>query len=273
MSATVTGLTPETTYSFYIVAKDAAGNKSANSDTVQATTDKTTDTPDNPTTCGTEDFENIPAQESSYKPREWSNRGIIWKSSNARTDKDVYIDGTGNRAICVRKGNLISSEISGGIQSLSVRTYLRFNSDSEGSYTLKINGEEKGKIPYSKNKQTFTINNINVSGKVVIELVDNLTNNRVSFDNLSWTCYSEMATGETKGIAQKLIVYPNPVKNNLFYINGISNNETLLIYNLNGQLVQTINHVDNKSKVNLQKLPKGTYIVKTKNQATKILVD
>lgn len=41
-SATVTGLSPNTTYSFYVVAKDAAGNQSGNSDTVSATTEDLT---------------------------------------------------------------------------------------------------------------------------------------------------------------------------------------------------------------------------------------
>ncbi|RZJ37413.1 MAG: T9SS type A sorting domain-containing protein, partial [Chryseobacterium sp.] len=44
-------------------------------------------------------------------------------------------------------------------------------------------------------------------------------------------------------------------------------------YSLSGQLVQTIENVENKGKVNLNKLPKGIYIVKTKNQSSKIIVD
>jgi hypothetical protein len=38
---TVTGLTPDTTYQFYVVARDAAGNTSAQSNTVAATTEPT----------------------------------------------------------------------------------------------------------------------------------------------------------------------------------------------------------------------------------------
>ncbi|MEG0188001.1 MAG: T9SS type A sorting domain-containing protein [Algoriella sp.] len=45
------------------------------------------------------------------------------------------------------------------------------------------------------------------------------------------------------------------------------------IYNINGQLVQTIQNVTNNSKVKLNKLPKGVYIVKTKNQSNKIIVN
>lgn len=270
-SATVSGLNAATLYSFYVIARDTAGNKSGNSTTVQGTTDSGT-TPGTGTTCGTEDFESLPAANSSYAEREWSNQGIVWNATKARTDKQIYIDGDNNKAICIRQGSLKSSTISGGIGSLTVKTYLPF-ADSNGNYTLKVNGEVKGQIPYSKTAGTFTINDINVEGNVVIELVDETSNNRVSFDNLSWTCYSKLASDDAAPKNQKLSIYPNPVKNQEFYISGIDKSETVKIYSLNGQLVQTIDKVENKGKVSLRKLPKGVYLVKTKNQSSKIIVE
>jgi len=270
-SAAISGLAPSTTYTLYVVARDAAGNKSNSSATVQAQT-LGKDNPDGtPTTCGTEDFENIPATNSSYSDREWVSKGITWTATNARTDKQIYIDGDNNRAICLRKGTLTSSTISGGIGSLTVKTYLPF-SDAEGSYTLKVNGEVKGQIPYSKTATSYTINDINVDGNVVIELVDNTSSNRVSFDNLSWTCYTKMAVSEQVSKNNRLTVYPNPVKNGELYISGIGNNEAVQIYNANGQLVQTVNATANE-KINVRKLSKGVYFVKTKTGSSKIIVD
>ena len=271
-SGTVSGLTSSTTYSFYVVARDAAGNKSNNSDTVQGTTSGHGNPGETETTCGTEDFENIPATNSSYQDREWINKGITWNATKARTDKAVYISGDNNRAICIRQGSLKSSTIAGGIGSLTVKTYLPYN-DSEGSYVLKINGIEKGTIPYSKTAKTTTINNINVAGNIVIELVNTTTDHRVSFDDLSWTCFAGLATDDIDAQKAKISIYPNPVKNNEFYISGIEKNETVKIYSLNGQLVQTINQVENKGKVSLKKLAKGVYIVTTKNQSSKIIVE
>lgn len=270
-SGTVTGLNPATTYSFYVVARDAAGNKSPNSNIVEATTQNSGGTGEG-TSCGTEDFENLPATNSSYTDREWSNKGIVWIATNARTDKQIYISGDNNRAICIKKGSLKSSTISAGIGSLTVRTFLPF-SDSAGNYTLKVNGVVKGRIPYSKTAGTFTINDINVAGNVVIELVDETSSNRVSFDDLSWTCFSVLATDDIDAQKAKLAIYPNPVKNNEFYISGINKNETVKIYSLNGQLVQTIDKVENKGKVTVHKLSKGVYIVKTKKQSSKIIVE
>ena len=268
-NATISGLNPATTYSFYVVAKDRAGNRSAGSLPVQGTTDNATN-PGEGTSCGTEDFENITNNSSSYTNFTWSNKGIVWTAEKARADSQIYIDGN-SKAICIKNGSLKSSEISGGIASLTVKTYLPF-SDSPGTYTLKINGEVKGQIPYSKTASTFTINDINIAGNVIIELTDS-TNNRVSFDNLSWTCYPAMATAESPAAAQKLTVYPNPVKNNVFYVTGLGKNENLSIYNLNGQLVQNIGQVQNNSKVNLNKLPKGVYIIKSNTQSAKIIVE
>ncbi len=271
-NATVIDLMLGTDYVFYVVAKDAAGNRSDNSDTVEARTPGPGNPGEAENTCGTEDFETIPATNSSYLDRQWVNKGITWTATFARTDKQIHISGDNNRAICLRKGSLKSTTISGGIGSLTVRTYLPF-SDSEGSYTLKVNGEVKGQIPYSKTAKTYTINDINVEGNVEIELVDTLTSNRVSFDDLSWTCYSKLAVNEGNAASDKVLVYPNPVKDHELYIRGLSKNETVHIYSAAGQLVQTVTNVNNNEKINLRKLSKGVYFVKTKSSSVKVIVD
>ena len=268
-TATVSGLNPSTTYSFHIVAKDNSGNVSADSAAVEGTTQAAST--GEGTSCGTEDFENIPAVSSSYADRTWSNKGIVWTATYARTDAQVYIDGS-SRAICLRKGSLKSSVISGGIGSFTVTTYLPF-SDSNGNYILKINGEVKGQIPYSKTKTTTTIEGINVAGNVVIELIDEITSNRVSFDNLSWTCYSAMATDDTSVRNQKLTVYPNPVKNQEFFVTGITKKETVKIYSVTGQLLQTLPNVGNNESLQLKSLPKGLYFITTSTQSAKMIVE
>ena len=276
--ATISGLSPSTTYNVYVVAKDYAGNKSANSNTVSATTDAaggSGGTGGAGTTCGTEDFGNTPTggstPDSSYASRTWTNNNIVWTATNTRIDTQINIDAN-NKAICIKNGSLKSSTISSGIGSLTVKTNLPFATDTAGNYTLKINGVVKGQIPYSKTANTQVINDINVSGDFTIELVDT-SNNRVAFDNLSWTCYNAMATDEVTTKTGNISVYPNPIKNNEFFISGITNKETVQIYDVNGKLVQTINNVGNKEKVNFKKLPKGVYFVKTAGKSTKILVD
>ena len=69
-----------------------------------------------------------------------------------------------------------------------------------------------------------------------------------------------------------LKIYPNPVTNGEFFISGIKNNSEVHIYSLNGQVVQTVKNVSDKDRILLKKLPKGVYIIKTQDQATKIIV-
>lgn len=275
--ATIKGLTANTDYTFYLVAKDASGNKSTSSLVLKAKTEENTvPEPGTGATCGTEDFEAITSTgstppASSYTDRTWSNNGIVWTATNARTDKQIYIDGDSNKAINMKKGTLKSSTIAGGIGSFSVKTYLPF-SDKDGSYTLKINGEVIGQIPFSKTAKTTVIDNINIEGNIVIELVDDVTSYRVSFDNLSWTCYTKLGTEDLNNAATKLTISPNPVRNSEFIIQGLDKKETVKIYDLNGRLVQSIQQVSNNDKVRLNHLPQGVYIVSTSTQSTKMIV-
>ena len=184
---TVTGLTPETTYSFTILAKDAAGNPSAQSTSASSTTIAG---PPAGTDCVSEDFESIPANAGSYETRTWTGvDGIVngWTATDARTDQTLN-----GRSICVRNGTLTSPSISGGIQDLTVTTQLTF-SGSAGTFDVLVNGVSVGSIPYSGDNTTpttTTIPNINIEGNISVVLDNQSTSNRVRIDDLSWTCYS-----------------------------------------------------------------------------------
>lgn len=266
-SATVTGLAANTTYSFYIIAKDAAGNASPASNTVQGTT-----LPANAgTSCANEDFENIPPNDSSYSTRTWTNKGISWTATDARTDERLN-----NRAIVIRNGSLTGSAVPNGIGSLTVTTQLKF-SGSEGTFDLFVNGVKKGVVPYAASgKLTTTISDINIEGNVTVSLVNTSTSNRVALDDLSWTCYSStLGLGETNVGSKKLTVSPNPVKNGMIQISGLEeSNVRAEIYNMTGQLVQTVDKVSKTSdRIQLKNLPKGIYILKAGNQAAKFIIE
>src|SRR5690606_9991764 len=89
--------------------------------------------------CGTENFEAIPtSSSSSYSTRTWTNNSITWTATDARTDQTIN-----GKAITIRDGNLTSSTIAGGIQSLTLTTQLKF-SGSSGSLNVEINGAVVG---------------------------------------------------------------------------------------------------------------------------------
>ena len=270
-SATVTGLNPSTTYTFYIKAKDAAGNTSSQSNTVTGTTTENTGGGgnNNNTTCGTENFEGISGTPNTYETINWTNNGITWTATDSRSDQTIN-----NKAITVRNGTLSSSTISGGISSLTIKTQLKF-SGTNGSFKLFINGIEKGTIPYSDTVTTTTISNINVSGNVTISIQNNsTTSNRVAFDDLSWTCYNGLGTDETT--VNKFSIYPNPIKNNMLFVKSenLSKIKKVEIYNTSGVLVQVAEKPFlNKNYLVLKNLPKGIYFAKFDDNAQKFVVE
>ena len=270
-SITVTGLNPSTTYSFYVKAKDAAGNTSSQSNTTTGTTTENTGGNDggSTTSCGTEDFEGVSGAVNTYKTVTWNNNEITWTATDSRSDQTIN-----KKAITVRNGTLSSSTISGGISSLTIKTQLKF-SGTNGSFKLFINGVEKGTIPYSDTVTTTTISNINVSGNVTISIQNNsTTSNRVAFDDLSWTCYNGLGTDETT--VNKFSIYPNPVKNNTLYVTGknIEKIKRVEIYNVNGILVQVIEKpFSNKNFISLKNTTKGMYLLKFDNNSYKFLVE
>lgn len=270
-SATVTGLNPSTTYTFFIKAKDAAGNTSNQSNTATGTTTENTSGGENNnnTTCGTENFEGISGTPNTYETINWTSAGITWTATDSRSDQTIN-----NKAITVKNGKLSSSSISGGIGSLTVTTQLKF-SGTNGSFKLFINGVEKGTIPYSDTVTTTTISNINVSGNITISIQNNsTTSNRVAFDDLSWTCYNDLATSEIK--SNKFSIYPNPIKNNMLFVKSenLSKIKKVEIYNTIGVLVQVAEKPFlNKNYLVLKNLPKGIYFAKFDDNAQKFVVE
>lgn len=271
-STTVTGLNPSTTYNFYIKAKDAAGNVSANSSTISSTTNAGTTNP-NPTNCVNETFENIPtSSSSSYSTRTWSSAGITWTSTDSRTDQTIS-----NKAITVRNGSLKSSTFINGINSLTVTTQLKFSGTS-GSFNVLVNGVSVGTIPYNAAVTTTTINNINVSGNVIVTLVNNSSSNRVAIDNLRWTCSGSSAkqifTTNSEFQAEELKVYPNPITNQEIFVKG--NTEKIQkaeIYNLHGKMIQTIvQPFKNGQSIKTNNLLQGIYVLKLDDLNLKFLV-
>lgn len=271
-AATISGLLSSTTYSFYVIAKDVAGNSSPQSNTA---TETTLGGPIGGS-CGTENFENIPASSSSYATRTWANNSITWTATDARTDQTIN-----GKAITLRVGNLTSSTISGGIQSLTVTTQLKFGS-SAGVLNVEVNGVQVGTIPYSSNTNTpttTTISNINVSGNVVIKItnpISGTSGNRVALDDLSWAC-ATLGTTEIKKDKSSFTIYPNPVKNNEIFIQGDNKLNKILkaeIYDLSGKLIQVIaNPFKNSNKINLVGITKGNYILTIDNTSTKFIIE
>lgn len=233
-----------------------------------------TTTPTNPgTSCVNESFETIPASNASYTTRTWSNGGISWTATDARTDQTLN-----NRAITVRNGSLTSGSSANGIGSLTVTTQLMFTG-SNGTFDVKVNGTTVGTIPYSTSATTTTINNINVSGNVTVSLVNNSTSNRVAIDDLKWTCYSGSAARQTMTIAPEAAaksfkISPNPITNQEIFVSGdLQNVKKAEIYTLQGKVLQTVDQpFRNGNSIKTRNLGQGVYILKLDQVTMQFLV-
>ncbi len=256
-TAIVNGLTPETTYSFYVIAKDAVANPSSQSNSVNATTTVIS------TSCASESFENIPASASSYGIQIWTgDSGLNWTATDARTDQNVN-----TRAICVRNGSLSASTSADGIGNLTITTLLKFTGTS-GTFNLLVNGNFVGTIPYSATLTTTTISGINISGDVIVSLANNSTSNRVAIDDLSWTCYSGLGISTLN--QEEFKIYPNPSKGNFNIIfNDSDGKHSVEILSILGQKVFEKEYTNSSSAV-VNNLQKGVYLVKITNHNSSV---
>jgi len=254
-SFTVTGLNADTEYCFTIKAKDATGNESGFSNQAcETTTDNGVGV-----NCLAETFENIPANDGGYQTRNWTgDDGGDWVATDARTDQTIT-----NRAITIRNGSLTAPQATGGIGALTVTTKRVFGG-SGGTFNLKVNGNVVGTIPYGDQdvSQTTTIPNINIEDNVSIVIDGNsVTSNRVVFDDLSWTCFTNLNINDYQ--LNEISIYPNPVSNilNIHFKNSKETN--IEIYNILGKRVLT-KTINQSQSINIENLNTGIYILKIK---------
>ena len=256
----VTGLTESTTYNFTVYAKDAAGNTSNVSNTVNVTT---LATPTN-NTCGTETFTNLGTNASNYTTYNWTgDNNVQWTSTDSRNDQMI----ASSRTITIRNGTLTSGTVSGGISEFTVTTQRVFSGGS-GTFNVRINGTIVGTIPYSDLVQTTTINGFNISGNITLSLVDKASSSdRVAIDNLTWSCYNS-ALSTNNYIEDLFNVYPNPSKNNTLFIIVKNNTELkgVQLFNTLGQLIIEVKKPKIvQNKIQLKNIPSGIYILKVFN--------
>jgi len=269
ITALVNGLIPSTTFSFYVIAKDASGNFSPQSNSVNGTTLALS------LNCATESFENIPlatptTPASQYFLRNWTgDSGIDWEAKDARTDQTIN-----TKAICIRNGYLSATTSPNGIGNLTVTTQLKFSGTSS-TFNLLVNGNIVATIPYSATSTTTTIPGINIAGDAIVSLVNNSTTNRVAIDDLSWTCYSTL--GFEALSPKEFKIYPNPNNGNFNVIFDDSNSKhSVEIFSLLGQKIFEKEN-SQSSSISVNNLQKGTYIIKvtkdSKSRTEKIIIN
>lgn len=270
-TVTVSGLNPNTAYTFAVLATDLALNTSALSNTANATTLASNTGGGN--SCASETFENIGAGSNSYSTRSWvGDNGGTWAATSARTDQTLGSNKTITIAVRgANAGSISSPSVSGGIGSLTATTLRNF-SGGTGNLDVFVNDIKVGVLPYSDAVQTTTISNINVEGAIKVGIfaplpTTGVDGDRVAVDNLSWTCYPTLSSDTLEIDVFKL--YPNPIVGNTLHIKTTKNAD-YIIYDMLGKIMRIGTVSPSKQTIDVTHLTKGMYLIQltTGNQNT-----
>lgn len=145
---------------------------------------------------GLEDFTNSNATNSYSDGSFEGNNSITWSYIASRNgNNDSNASGIELPALMLRRASsgskITSSAISGGISNFSMKLYKGFTGGGDRQVELFINGDSEGiSTPFDDfSEYTFSVDNINVSGNIVIEIV-NKTPKQIIIDDISWTGFS-----------------------------------------------------------------------------------
>ncbi len=144
-------------------------------------------------TCATEDFTNMPPNNSSYTSRTWTGTdGVIWTAEGARTDGTMTGSG---RAITLGNSptvrNITSPVYSNGMGVLSFRYVRAFTGTGARSFQVFVNGAQVGSdvvVDPSSNDIVTYSEVIGIAGDVQLQIVSNGTA-QLLFDDITWTCF------------------------------------------------------------------------------------
>ncbi|WP_313501801.1 M4 family metallopeptidase [Kaistella carnis] len=257
-TASITGLTASTTYTFSVKAKDAAGNASASSTVLSVTTGTTTTPP-----------VSYCASKGNSTSDEKIGKVVFGTINNASTGTAGYENFT-TQIANVNKGTAYTITITPKWTSTSYNegyaVFIDYNGDGDFS--------DAGETVFTKAASKTTP----VSGSITIpgSAITGNTRMRVSmkYNGIPTACetfsYGQVedytlnikaagtVTTLVNTVADTVNVYPNPVKD-ILNINAKGDYNYQLI-SIDGKIVKDGNQSENA--VNVQSLPTGIYIVK-----------
>jgi hypothetical protein len=115
-------------------------------------------------------------------------------------------------------------------------------------------------VPDSMNTMDVHMRTNGMDGFAIIEIV--ITDENNPDVSVSHTYYFNTEPSNTEEIDRQAInVYPNPVQNGLFSIDGIEQATGIEVFNLTGQRVKTFTYNPGRW-YNVEELPRGTYLVR-----------
>ncbi|WP_343914306.1 M14 family zinc carboxypeptidase [Aquimarina litoralis] len=267
VNTTVSGLNPNTTYTFVVIAKDAAGNSSAESNDVTITTTGVVITYcdsqgnnvndefidyvsiggiDNVSaaTTGYSDFTNLTGSISygqntivlslNYTGTVYTEYWNVWidydQSGTFESSEKIVSESTRSDANQSYDFSVPSSALSG---TTRMRVTLKYNATATPCETFTY-----GEV------EDYTVNIGSTKVATIISAKDDFDNNA------------------------KLRLYPNPVTNGILFIDGVTDSNTeIKVYNYAGQIL--INSKFDDGKIDVSNLSNGLYLLQVGDQSDK----
>lgn len=265
-SANVTGLTPATAYSFYVRAKDAAGNISSNSNTLNVTTNSNT-----VTYC---------ASKGNSVVDEWIARVRLNTLDNSSGANGGYANFT-NLSTTLNKSTSYTIRINAGWRSTRY---------SEG-YAVWIDYNQNGTFEASERVFSRAATNATeVSGSFTVpaSALNGSTRMRVSmkYNGTPTACetfsYGEVedytiviGTGTNGSYAipdefasNDLKIYPNPVRD-ILNVESTAEIKSYQVFDLAGKLV--LNSSTSTQKINVSQLSSGVYVLVMETEKGRVM--
>ncbi|WP_227394817.1 chitobiase/beta-hexosaminidase C-terminal domain-containing protein [Jeotgalibacillus aurantiacus] len=140
----------------------------------------------------TETFNNWTQTGTSYLDGSFEgDNGVTWTYTGGRAS--TSIDGKG-MMFRDAGSTLTSSEIDGGISSLTLDTKADFTTTNPRQLEVYVNGELVGttvNVVAGGSKETFTVEGLDVEGPFVLELKKVGSNSQLTVDNITWTSFED----------------------------------------------------------------------------------
>ena len=152
-SFTVTGLTPSTSYAFFVIAKDAAGNQSGQSNTVNVTTTDVTACSEGISAPYSESFESSIGDwtQASGDDLDWTRDSGGTPSNNTGPSSGadgtwyLYVEASGNGTGFPNKSAILNSpcfNLSSATQATFSFQYHMFGSTDGGTFDLEASNDD-----------------------------------------------------------------------------------------------------------------------------------
>ena len=282
-STQITGLSPATTYSFYVKAKDAAGNVSAASNTVTVTTQS-----DNTGGGMPSGYCSSKGNNANY---EWIDYVGIGSISNATGSNGGYADFT-NLSTNLNRGGSYDLTISAGFASYSYTEYWTIYIDWNRDGDFYDSGEEvaKGYSSSSGNLvATITVPSDASLGTTRMRVSMKYNSYQTPCETFSYGEVEDYAlvigtgltfTNNTGAQGERLKdngqmtmydIYPVPFDNVLnVYVPQVGENMTYQIVDVMGKVVKSGKISSSVQRINAADLPNGVYLIRI-NDGQKII--